>query len=74
MKTINVMADNVKIESYNTYKVDVDMELEDTEYDSLIYNLDSENIVSTKGATELLRHMSDNDIVDYLKNMGYKII
>lgn len=71
MKTISVMADNVKIEPYNTYKVDVDMELEDVEYDSLIYDLDSERIVTTKGTKELLQHMSDNDIINYLNEKGY---
>jgi len=74
MKTISVTTNNCTITPYGTYQVNVDMELDESEYDSLIYDLDSERIVTTKGVKELLRHMSDSDIVDYLKNMGYKVI
>lgn len=74
MKTISITANNITINPYGSYKIDASVELDEGEYDSLIYDLESERIVTTKGVTELLRHMSDNDIIDYLKSMGYKVI
>ena len=73
MKHINIIANNITIEPYGIYKIKVDMEVEDSEYDSLIYDLDCENIVTTKGTKELLQHMSDEDIINYLTEKGYKV-
>lgn len=73
MKHINIIANNINIYPYGIYKINVDMGVEDSEYDSLIYDLDCENIVTTKGTKELLGHMSDEDIISYLNEKGYKI-
>lgn len=65
MKHINIIANNITIEPYGIYKINVDMEVEDSEYDSLIYDLERENIVTTKGTKELLGHMSDEECAKY---------
>ena len=69
MENLTIKASRVEIvPTGDTFEVD--MEMPRSEYEGILTTYRIDDIISIVGATELLEHMDDDDILSYAKDSG----
>lgn len=72
MKNLVIDALSVNIDSNSGRSVQLDINMEDAEYEGILLQYGAENIVRIVGASDLLDAMDVDYIRQYLEDMGVK--
>lgn len=72
MKNLFIDALSVNIDPNKDYSVQLDINMEDAEYESILSQYGAKNIVRISGAEDLLEAMDVDEIRQYLDGIGIK--
>lgn len=72
MKNLVIDALGVNITPNNNNTAQLDIDMQDYEYEDILLQYGAENIVRIIGASDLLDAMDVDDIRQYLENIGVK--
>lgn len=72
MKSITIDANNIIISPNGIFTESVDLDMEDSEFYSILECFSIEEIVENVGTVELLEKMDTDTIISYLNDIGVK--
>lgn len=72
MKSITIDANNIIISPNGIFTASVDLDMEDSEFYSILECFSIEEIVENVGTVELLEKMDTDTIISYLNDIGVK--
>ena len=72
MKSITIDANNISICANGIFTASVDLDMEDSEFYSILDCFSIEEIVENVGTVELLEKMDTDTIISYLNDIGVK--
>lgn len=72
MKSITIDANNISISPNGIFTASVDLDMEDSEFYSILDCFSIEEIVENVGTVELLEKMDTDTIISYLNDIGVK--
>lgn len=72
MKDLLISAAHVEISTEDDKTLLVEMQVSDGEYERVLAQYTTDEIVNIVGTRELLEHMDEDDIMSYLNDIGIK--
>lgn len=72
MKNLLISAAHVEIDTESNETFLVELQVSNYEYERVLAQYSTEEIVNTVGTRELLEHMDVDDIMSYMNDMGIK--
>nr|DAM90841.1 MAG TPA: hypothetical protein [Caudoviricetes sp.] len=72
MKSMTIDANNISISPNGIFTASVDLDMEDSEFYSILDCFSIEEIVENVGTVELLEKMDTDTIISYLNDIGVK--
>lgn len=73
MENLVISASRVEIDTENESTFMVDISMSKAEWERVLSQYRTDDIVSIVGSLELLEHIDTDDIVSYLNDIGYKV-
>ena len=74
MKNLVISASRIEIDTESERTFLVDMEMSDSEYESILSQFYNDDIVRICGVYNLLNCMDVDEIISYLNDIGFKMI
>lgn len=71
-RCVSLTANTINIEPKSDNLIDVEMEMPEAEFGSMIDYFDEKDVVCHFGAANLLQHMDVEEIREFLSNIGVK--